>query len=44
MAHADFFFADERVSIVACDEKGVIRVNEYDPNGTLLELSSTLQC
>jgi cleavage and polyadenylation specificity factor subunit 1 len=33
---ADFFFADECLSIVACDEEGVIRMFDYDPHGALM--------
>jgi cleavage and polyadenylation specificity factor subunit 1 len=28
---ADFFFADEQLSIVTCDEEGAVRMYEYDP-------------
>lgn len=28
---ADFFFADEQLSLVTCDEEGAIRMYEYDP-------------
>ncbi|KAF7797366.1 hypothetical protein EIP86_008561 [Pleurotus ostreatoroseus] len=33
VARADPFFADGNFSVVSCDEEGVIRLNEYDPNG-----------
>ncbi|KAI0259707.1 CPSF A subunit region-domain-containing protein [Gloeopeniophorella convolvens] len=29
---ADFFFADQQLSIVTCDEEGVVRVYGYDPH------------
>ncbi|KZT66632.1 hypothetical protein DAEQUDRAFT_714689 [Daedalea quercina L-15889] len=29
---ADLFFADNRISLLACDEDGVIRLYEYDPH------------
>ncbi|THH20311.1 hypothetical protein EW146_g1016 [Bondarzewia mesenterica] len=29
---ADFFFADQQLSIVGCDEEGVVRMYEYDPH------------
>ncbi|EMD34631.1 hypothetical protein CERSUDRAFT_116804 [Gelatoporia subvermispora B] len=29
---ADFFFAEGRVSIISCDEDGVMRILEYDPH------------
>ncbi|THG98888.1 hypothetical protein EW026_g3366 [Hermanssonia centrifuga] len=32
VTRADLFFADGRMSIVSCDEEGIIRLNEYDPN------------
>ncbi|KAH8089926.1 CPSF A subunit region-domain-containing protein [Cristinia sonorae] len=32
ITRADLFFADNRVSIVAGDEEGVIRIYEYDPH------------
>ncbi|TFY75914.1 hypothetical protein EWM64_g8097, partial [Hericium alpestre] len=32
VANADFFFTDRQLSIVTCDEEGVIRVYEYDPS------------
>ncbi|KAI0062778.1 hypothetical protein BV25DRAFT_1855577 [Artomyces pyxidatus] len=32
VASADFFFADQLLSIVTCDEEGVVRVYEYDPH------------
>jgi hypothetical protein len=28
---SDFFFADEQLSIVTCDEEGAVRLYEYDP-------------
>lgn len=31
MTAADYFFADEQLSIVTCDEEGAIRMYEYDP-------------
>ncbi|CAL1708463.1 unnamed protein product [Somion occarium] len=31
VTQAELFFADGRVSIVSCDEEGVIRLYEYDP-------------
>jgi cleavage and polyadenylation specificity factor subunit 1 len=31
---ADFFFTDGLLSILTCDEEGVIRVFDYDPHGT----------
>ena len=31
MTAADFFFADEQLSLVTCDEEGIIRMYEYDP-------------
>jgi cleavage and polyadenylation specificity factor subunit 1 len=33
---ADFFFTDEELSFVTCDEDGVIRMYEYSPHGTLV--------
>ncbi|KAG9227086.1 hypothetical protein CCMSSC00406_0008286 [Pleurotus cornucopiae] len=32
VTNVDFFFADENMSIVTCDEDGVIRTYEYDPH------------
>jgi len=32
----DFFFADENLSIVSCDEEGIIRLYQYDPHGLLI--------
>ncbi|KAA1478696.1 hypothetical protein DENSPDRAFT_845850 [Dentipellis sp. KUC8613] len=29
---ADFFFADRQLSLVTCDEEGVVRIYEYDPH------------
>ncbi|TFY69793.1 hypothetical protein EVG20_g3009 [Dentipellis fragilis] len=29
---ADFFFADRQLSLVTCDEEGIVRVYEYDPH------------
>ena len=28
----DFFFVDQQLSIVTCDEEGVVRMYEYDPH------------
>jgi len=39
---ADFFFADEQLSIVTCDEEGAVRMYAYDPEskrGGILTLS-----
>jgi hypothetical protein len=39
---ADFFFADEQLSIVTCDEEGAVRMYAYDPEskrGRILTLS-----
>jgi hypothetical protein len=33
LTSADFFFADGYLSIVACDEEGIIRMFDYDPQG-----------
>jgi len=32
ITRADLFFADDRVSILACDEEGAVRIYEYDPH------------
>ncbi|KAL6299343.1 CPSF A subunit region-domain-containing protein [Sparassis latifolia] len=32
VTNADLFFADGRVSMVTCDEDGVMRIYEYDPH------------
>lgn len=29
---ADFFFVDQQLSIVTCDEEGAVRMYEYDPH------------
>lgn len=39
---ADFFFADQQLSIVSCDEEGVIRIYEYNPHGEYMIL--VIQC
>ena len=36
MTAADFFFTDQSLSIVNCDEDGIIRQYEYDPQGPFL--------
>jgi len=36
---ADFFFADGEMSIITGDEEGVIRMYEYNPNGTVFSLT-----
>jgi len=33
LACADFFFANGLLSILTCDEDGVIRIFDYDPHG-----------
>lgn len=33
LTSADFFFADGYLSIIACDEEGIIRMFDYDPQG-----------
>jgi hypothetical protein len=35
VAHADFFFSEDIMSIVTGDDEGVIRIYEYNPNGKL---------
>ena len=30
---ADFFFTDQTLSLVTCDEEGIMRMYEYDPHG-----------
>ena len=35
VTNANFFFADGQLAIVTGDEEGIIRVHEYNPNGTL---------
>lgn len=36
LTSADFFFADGALSIVTCDEEGIIRMFDYDPQGQYL--------
>lgn len=38
MTAADYFFADERLSIVTCDEEGAIRMYEYDPQSKRMSI------
>ena len=33
VTRADLFFAEGRLSIVTCDEEGIIRIYAYDPHG-----------
>lgn len=30
----DFFFTDNALSLVTCDEEGIVRMYEYSPQGT----------
>lgn len=30
---ADFFFANQQLSIVTCDEEGILRMYHYNPHG-----------
>ncbi|KAL0957913.1 hypothetical protein HGRIS_000094 [Hohenbuehelia grisea] len=32
VTRSDFFFAEEELSIITCDEEGVVRMYEYNPN------------
>jgi cleavage and polyadenylation specificity factor subunit 1 len=41
---ADFFFADEQLSIVTCDEEGVVRMYEYDPQSPESNKGQRLLC
>lgn len=34
VTQADLFFAEGRVSVVSCDEEGIVRMYEYDPRST----------
>ena len=34
ITRADLFFADGHMSIVTCDEEGIVRFYAYDPRGT----------
>lgn len=33
ITRADLFFADGQLSIVTCDEEGIVRLYAYDPHG-----------
>ena len=35
---ADFFFVDQQLSIVTCDEEGAVRMYEYDPHSKFVYL------
>ncbi|KAF8500474.1 CPSF A subunit region-domain-containing protein [Russula emetica] len=41
---ADFFFADEQLSIVTCDEEGAVRLYEYDPESPESNKGQNLLC
>jgi cleavage and polyadenylation specificity factor subunit 1 len=41
---ADFFFADEQLSIVTCDEEGAIRMYEFDPESPESNKGQKLLC
>ncbi len=40
VTRADLFFADGHVSLVTCDEEGIVRIFVYDPHGTSCLASS----
>jgi len=41
---ADFFFADEQLAIVTCDEEGAVRMYEYDPQSPESNKGQRLLC
>ncbi|KAI0264066.1 CPSF A subunit region-domain-containing protein [Russula aff. rugulosa BPL654] len=41
---SDFFFADEQLSIVTCDEEGAVRLYEYDPESPESNKGQKLLC
>ena len=43
VTRADLFFADGHMSIVTCDEEGVVRIYAYDPRGGSIPLLSLLR-
>ena len=36
----DFFFTENALSLVICDEEGIVRMYEYSPQGTFLKFIS----
>lgn len=43
VTRADLFFANGHLSIVTCDEEGIVRIYAYDPHGVYIVLSSITQ-
>ena len=41
VTNVEFFFREEELSIVTCDEAGVIRIYDYNPIGTDLQLTAS---
>ena len=41
---ADFFFVDQQLSIVTCDEEGAVRMYEYDPHSKFVYLHLAPAC
>ncbi|KAH8992719.1 CPSF A subunit region-domain-containing protein [Lactarius akahatsu] len=41
---ADFFFVDQQLSIVTCDEEGAVRMYEYDPHSPESNNGQNLLC